>query len=253
MLWVGTLGAAFFAAVLVSDGEMVGAAVAGAFALGFGLIALAYSARLDLDLDGIALHRPFRPPRRVAWDQITQATLAMGALRLDVPHEPKLWVSNQIGGFPEVLEALRARRPDLFGTKDIRHFYRKAAVAVMGILITIAFPALMVAAVGDGLEGWTVWAGALLCLLGPIMLLTEVREVIVEPDALRLIYLFRERLIRRGDVERIALEQEAVKNDQRVTVVAVYHRGGKRQKLGGFREGDLELYGALQRWREPSS
>ena len=68
MLWVGTLGAAFFAAALVSEGDVGGAAAVGAFAFGFGLLALAYSARLDLDLNGLALHRPFRPLRRVGWD-----------------------------------------------------------------------------------------------------------------------------------------------------------------------------------------
>ena len=177
----------------------------------------------------------------------------MGALSLDMPHERVFRISTQFDGFPEILEALRARRPDLFGTKDLRHFYRKATITVFLTGSSVLFLALLIWAVRDGAEGWTVWVVAGLVVLGPLSLLTEVREVIVETNALRLVYPFRERVIRRGDVERIALEQEAVKNDQRVTVVAVYHRGGKRQKLGGFREGDLELYGALQRWREPSS
>ena len=250
VLYAGTLGAAFFAVVLASDGDTVGAGAVGAVAAGLGLVALAYSARLDLDLEGIAWHRPFRPARRVGWDRITRSTLTLHALRLDVPHEPPLKVSTQLDGFPAVLDALRARRPDLFGTRDLRHFYRKATVAVVMGATTAFFLALLAWAAMDGEEGWTLWIFAGCALLGPVGWLTEVREVILETNALRLVYPFRERRILRSDVERVALEQEAIKNDSRVTVIAVYHGGGKRQKLAGFRESDLELYGALQRWME---
>ena len=250
VLYVGTVGAAFFAVVLASDGDTAGAGAVGAVAAGLGLVALAYSARLDLDLDGLSWYRPFRPVQRVAWDRITRATLTMHALGLDVPHEPPLKVSTQLDGFPAVLDALRARRPDLFGTKDIRHFYRKATITVFMSVSSVLMLAFLVWAVQDGAEGWTVWVLAGVVVLGPLSLLTEVREVILETNALRLVYPFRERRILRDAVERVALEQEAVKNDQRVTVIAVYHGDGKRQKLAGFREGDLELYGALQQWHE---
>ena len=248
VLYAGTLGAAFFALALASGGDTAGAAAVAAGAVGLGLVALAYSARLDLDLDGLSWYRPFRPVQRVGWDRITRAALTMHTLWLDVPHESPLKVSTQLDGFPAVLDALRARRPDLFGTKDVRHFHRKATIVVFMSVSSVLLLALLVWAVQDGAEGWTVWVLAGVVALGPLSLLTEVREVILETNALRLVYPFRERRILRSDVERVALEQESVKNDQRVTVIAVYHGGGMRQKLAGFREGDLELYGALQRW-----
>ena len=208
------------------------------------------SGKATVTESGIQYKKPFCVIRTIQWQDIVDLKEHGLLSRLEIRSRgaDSLYLPNQLEGFTIILETLRRHRPDLFTAHGRTHFHRKAFVTFFMCAFGVMVLGLVLFLPGGVDEQWARVVLLGFAVLCPAALLFEVRDLVIEESYLRLKYPFRENYISRNDVQEVGLEQEARCYGTRSTIVALYRRDGKKIKLGGFREGDLEVHEALQLW-----
>ncbi len=279
----------YFLVVLFGFGGLVVATqnlLTGTFFLGLGLImlvtAFALSPTVEVSAKGIRASGMFSTAG-VGWSEIARMKSNSMKRRLELTkHNGEVVnVSTQVSGYPRIVEILKKKRPDLFGTEQKPQMqtsafsssfddrstagsggpgpapafkgtktFRKSFLKQYGSYL-IVIPFCLIAA-------WTVYAepqyrvgaglSVIFCLVMIVLPLFQVSTVRVEPDRLTIQTMFEEKVFSAKEISGIKMQTVRGRYGRATNSVNILPVKGKNYPLQGFSEGDEIIYGILTDW-----
>jgi hypothetical protein len=260
----------------------------GLFFIGFAFLVLVSSLALlpkvEVSEAGIRASGIFSKAE-TRWDEIAKIKSSSMKSRLELTKRngQVVKVSTQVSGYPQVVEILRKKRPDLFGASpqrpqtqtsafaspsddgaSARHANASPAVAAFkgkktfnksfikqyGSLL-VFIPALMYSAYALLTQPQNrVGAGisTVVCLILIVLPFLQVSSVKLEPNKLTVESLFEEKVLGPKDIREIKMESVRGRYGRVTNYVNIVTVQGKNYPLQGFSEGDEIIYGILMNW-----
>jgi hypothetical protein len=235
------------------------------------------SAKVEVSEKGIIASRMFGLSRgQMGWGEIEQVRSIAGGqtLELIARKDSSLKVTSQVSGYPEIVQILREKRPDLFGMapslspegqtqfggNDVKASNLAPAFTEKKVFIKsfwrqfgsylITVPLFLVSV-------WTVFTdekymiGALLlggaCLFMMISPFFDVSTVKVEGNKITIGTFFEEKVVTARQIKEIKMK--SIRSRSRVShFTIITTEQGKKYSLGGFSEGSEIIYGFLFNW-----
>jgi len=277
------LFAAFFGCVglLVASQNFVNSLPFLGLALITGLTAMAFSPQVEVSEKGIHASGIFSSSE-IGWYEIVKIKSNPLKRRLELSSQNGeiVNVSNQVSGYPRIVEMLRQRRPDLFGKVESapaqgnsssvdQHnaptvagstnpefagskIFRKSLMAQYGSYFLVV-PFCLVSA-------WSIYAepqykvgasmAVLFCLLMICLPFFQVSQLKVEPDKLTTETFFGEKEYSAQQIKNISMKTVRGRGGRASNYIHVQPVEGGAISLAGFTEGDEALYGFLTNWWE---
>lgn len=255
----------------------------GMFFLGIGLlmlvIVLFLSPKVEVRDSGIRVATVFSG-NEVPWDGITKIKTNTMKRRLELfrKNGDVVKVSTQVSGYPQIVEILRKRRPDLFGSGQTAsistsafesdnasmsntganptptfagdRIFKKSFLRQYGSFFYL-IPACLVVT-------WLAYAGTqyrtagtlsmLFCLVMMALPLFQVNTVKVEQKKLTIESLFEQKVFSAKEIREIKMQTARGRYGSATNFVNILPIKGKNYPLQGFSEGDEIIYGVLMNW-----
>ena len=256
----------------------------GMFFLGLGLIMLVmvlfFTPKVEVRDSGIRVANAFSGVE-VPWDGIAKVKSNAMKRRLEL-HKKNgdvVKVSTQVSGYPRIVESLRKRRPDLFGSSRTSSMSTSAFESGDVSGISPASTAHAPTFAGDRVfkksffkqygsyliviplclfAAWTAYAepqyrvgasiSAIFCLVMMILPLFQVNVVKVEQKKLTIESLFEAKEFSAKEIREIKMQTVRGRYGQVTNLVNIIPIKGKNYPLQGFSEGDEIIYGVLTNW-----
>jgi hypothetical protein len=276
---------AFFGCVglLVASQNFVNSLPFLGLALIMGITAMAFSPQVEVSEKGIRASGTFSSAE-IGWYEIVKIRSNTMKRRLELSSQngEVVNVSNQVSGYPRIVEILRQRRPDLFGKSESApaqgnfssgdhhnaptvagntnaaftftgtKIYRKSFMAQYGSYFLVV-PFCLISA-------WTIYAepqykvgaslAVLFCLLMICLPFFQVSQLKVEPDKLTTETFFGEKAYSAQQIKNISMKTVRGRGGRASNYVHIEPSEGGAISLTGFSEGDEVLYGFLTNWWE---
>jgi hypothetical protein len=255
----------------------------GLFFLGIGLImlvaALALFPTIEISSKSIRVSNFFSSNETV-WDEIVKikSNAMKRTLELTKRNKKVVNISTQVNGYPQIVEIVRKKRPDLFGmapqaqtsessspyeqnsaspTPAMSAFkgtqtFKKSFFRQYGLYIVL-IPICFFAAWSVVYEpAYRIRAGIALviCLGGLVAPLFQVSAVKLESNKLTVETLFEEKILDAKDIHDIKMQSVRGRRGSVTNFVNIIPLKGKNYPLQGFTEGDEIIYGTLINWWE---
>jgi hypothetical protein len=276
----------FFVVVPGCIGILVAAQnfLTGMFFLGLGLIMLVtvlfLSPKVEIRDTGIRVVTVFSGDE-VPWDGIAKikSNAMKRRLELSKKNGDVVKISTQVSGYPQIVETIRKRRPDLFIKDQISgtstSMFRSDNVPSMGY--TSASPTPTFA--GDRtfrksflkqygsyfylipaclVVTWLAYAeqqyriagllSMLFCLVMMVLPLFQISAVKVEQKKLTIESLFEEKVFIAKEIREIKMQTVRGRYGRATNFVNIVPLKGRNYPLQGFSEGDEIIYGVLTNW-----
>jgi len=271
---------AFFGCVglLVASQNFVNSLPFLAIALLMGFTALSFSPKVEVSEKGIRASGMFSDSE-IGWYEIVKikSNTLKRRLELSSQNGEIVNVSNQVSGYPRIVEILRQRRPDLFGKVESApaqgnfsladhhnaptvagntsaafagtKIFKKSFMAQYGVLI-LMLPICMVG-------GWAIvarndmFAGIGIGLVGLFfmaMSLFNINHVKVEPNKLTTESFFGEKVYTAKQIREISIKSVRSRHGIASNFIHIQPVQGSAISLAGFSEGDEIIYGFLTNW-----
>ncbi len=257
---------------------------AGIFFLGLGLIMLVmvlfFTPTVEVRDSGIRVATPFSG-NEVPWDGIARIKSNGMKQRLEL-HKKNgdvVKVSTQVSGYPQIVETLRKRRPDLFSASKTPRMSTSAFESDDGSGISSASTAHAPTFAGDRIfkksffkqygsyliamplclfAAWTAYAepqypigasiSVIFCLVMMILPLFQVNVVKVEQKKLTVESLFEAKEFSAKEIREIKMQTMRGRYGRATNFVNIIPIKGKNYPLQGFSDGDEIIYGVLTNW-----
>lgn len=257
--------------------------ITGLFFLGLGLVmlvaALAFSPKVEISGKGIRASGMLSSAE-IGWDEIVKMKSNSMKRRLELTKRSGevVNVSTQVSGYPQIVEIVRKRRPDLFGiapssstsafgsdqslSADYNNarsappftgtkVFKKGLFAQYGVIL-LMIPLCMVG-------GWFVitsedkfvgMAIGLISLFFMVMSLFNINHIKLEPNKLTTETFFGEKEYAAKEIKEITMKTVRSRHGIASNFVNVQLVKGGAISLAGFPEGDEIIYGILINWWE---
>jgi len=254
----------------------------GLFFLGLGVVmlvtALAFSPSVEISDAGIRASA-FLSSRETGWDEITRMKSNAMKRRLELTKRngETVNVSTQVSRYPQIVEIIRRRRPDLFGitpssstsafgadaspsaggnASPVPSFtgtkvFKKGWFAQYGVIL-LMIPIFMVG-------GWLAltsenkFAGIGVALVGLFfmaMSLFNINHVKLEPNKLTTETFFGEKEYTAREIKEIGMKTVRSRHGIASNFVNIQLVKGGSISMAGFPDGDEIIYGILINWWE---
>jgi len=251
-----------------------------ALALVLGLIAMAFSPKVEITDSGIRAYGML-DTSEVRWNEISQMKSNAMSRKLELSKENGeiVKVSTQVSGYPRIVEIMRQKRPDLFsltaqapasglstgaqGTRVAEHpftstnigtttgakTFTKSAFAQYGVIVLMIplglFGIWALVATNEKFVGIAV---ILIGLFFMIMSLFNVNVLRLEPNKLITESFFAQKEYTASQIREITMKTVRSRHGIATNYVHVQCVEGGAIRIGGFTEGDELVYGVLVDW-----
>ncbi len=232
------------------------------------------SVRVEVSNTGIRVAQLFGGGE-IGWDEIArlESNTLKRRLTLFNKNGQKLHVTNQVSGYPQIIEILRQKRPDLFGMAAPASYYASSPYTGMGQQVTPAFTGskvfkksffkryasviIGIIVIPIGLPGlWNnstenLIGGIIFMLVGLYLILApffSIHQIKVEPGQLTIEATFNEDQFRPDQIANISMKTARGRRGSATNFVALQTAEGKTISLLGFDGGEEILYGTLVNW-----
>ena len=218
----------------------------------------------------------------VAWNEIARIQSKQNNLALTTKKGNTIKVTTQVVGYPDIVEALRQRRPDLFGMglanspqnngfasngamspalgSDIpsaapsfsgARTFKKGFIKQFGILFLV-IPLGLASALAAFDPEYRLGAGisAVVCFLFVFVPFFQVGSVKVEPNKLTVETFIEQKSFSAREIRSIKMESVRGRYGRVTNYVNIVTAQGKNYPMQGFTEGDEIIYGILHQWWE---
>ena len=242
------LGGLFFAFIVYSSGDM------DYFMLGItGLVflfAVYYAvSSVKISYDEIVTTR-LLGSKSLKWSDIARVSMRGQSLRLHNRDEDvTLSIDSQLDGYPEILDIIFNKRPDLFDVGENNVMSRN----IWGIIFALGFGLLMLAISGfvflSGDATGTIF-GFMFVLFGLFMIggwLLGAQRLELENQSMTMVYLYKSVSYTISDINSITLEKRRTRNGY-IYFVQANLKSGKKLRLPTFKQGNALMYQILKRW-----
>ena len=274
----------FFVVVFGCGGLLIAtqSMATGLFFLGLGVVmlvtALAFSPSVEISDAGIRASA-FLSSRETGWDEITRmkSNAMKHRLELTKRNGETVNVSTQVSRYPQIVEIIRRRRPDLFGiapSSSTSAFGADASLSASGNVspvpsftgtkvfkkgwfgqygvILLMIPIFLV---GGWLaltseDKFTGIAVALIGLFFMAMSLFNINQVKLEPNKLTTETFFGEKEYTAREIKEIGMKTVRSRHGVASNFVNIQLVKGGSISMAGFPDGDEIIYGILINWWE---
>lgn len=218
----------------------------------------------------------------VGWNEIARIQSKQNNLALTTKKGNTLKVTTQVVGYPDIVETLRQRRPDLFGMgpasssqnnnfasngamspalgSDIpsavpsfsgARTFKKSFFKQFGILFLV-IPLGLTSALAAFEPEYRLGAGisAVVCFLFVFVPFLQVGVVKVEPNKLTVETFIEQKSFSAREIHSIKMESVRGRYGRVTNYVNIVTAQGKNYPMQGFTEGDEIIYGILHQWWE---
>jgi hypothetical protein len=217
--------------------------------------------------------------KQVSWDGIAhiKSNTRQQNLQLTTRSGETIKITSQVSGYPKIVEALRRRRPDLFGAAVSNSYssghaspsstgYGGSSSSAASFTGTKTFskslfkqywPQLIVVpcfffAAWVAIDQPENRVGAIIAtaILGVMIILPffQVSSIKLEPNKLTIETLFEEKVLSASEVKEIKMGSIRGRYGRVTHYVEILLSSGKRYPVQGFSEGDEIMYGILSNW-----
>lgn len=270
----------------------LGAAVLGIFTLaalltapaaalipaGMGLLALGalwvVSAHVEVSNEGVQASHWLTGKAKIAWNEIVEfkSTATGQNLNLIAQDGRKVVVTAQVGGYGQIVEVLRRKRPDLFNrqpsagggiTAQSSTFSGEKAFkrSTVGSLVGYALGLAGLLFGGWGLLNYqanssNAVVGLIFLFFGLYLLgynLLAVQEIVIQPQQISVIGNFGTEDLTRNQIAKIEMKTERQRRGRVVNFVIIQRTSGKTLSINGLSGGPELLYGTLMNWWQATS
>jgi hypothetical protein len=256
----------------------------GMFFLGLGLIMLVtvlfLSPKVEIRDTGIRVVTVFSGDE-VPWDGIAKikSNAMKRRLELSKKNGDVVKISTQVSGYPQIVETIRKRRPDLFIKDQISgtstsmfrsdnvpsmsytsasptptfagdRTFRKSFLKQYGSYFYLIPACLVVTWLAYAEQQYRI-AGLLsmlFCLVMMVLPLFQISAVKVEQKKLTIESLFEEKVFIAKEIREIKMQTVRGRYGRATNFVNIVPLKGKNYPLQGFSEGDEIIYGVLTNW-----
>ena len=260
----------------------------GLFFMGFAVLSLVgawtLSPKVEVSESGIRVSSTFST-RQTRWDEIAKMKSNSMKRRLELTKRngEVVNVSTQVSGYPQIVEILRKRRPDLFGAGQPRpqtqtsafdsssndrssvgyadaspaapsfkgtKTFSKSLIKQYGSLL-VFIPALMYSAYTLFTQPqYRFGAGisTVVCLILIVLPFLQISSVKLQPNKLTVESIFEEKVFSPKDIREIKMESVRGRYGRVTNYVNIVTTQGKNYPLQGFSEGEEIIYGILMNW-----
>lgn len=196
--------------------------------------------------------------KSLPWMDISHVSMRGQSLRLhNRDDDVVLSIDSQLEGYPEILDILFKKRPDLFDVSGNAMMSRGwlSGIATVGVgLAVIAISAFIFFAARE-VEEVSILSALIFFTLGLFIIASwflAPQSILLEDQTMVVAYLFREVTYTAGNITSITLEKRRTRNGY-VYFVQVNLKTGKPLKLSGFWSGSVLMYQILKRWHGKAS
>ena len=227
------------------------------------------SARVEVSNEGIQSSRWVTGKSKIAWNEIKEfKSAATGQnLNLIANNGKKVTVTAQVGGYTQIVEILRRKRPDLFNlepterggiTSQISTFSGEKTFkrGIFGSILGYALGVVSLLFGGWGMLNYQVNSSNLviglvffffgLYLLGANLL--AIQEVVIRPQQITIVGNFGEEELTRDQIAKIEMKSQRQRRGRVVNFVVIQRTSGKALSINGLSGGPELLYGTLMNW-----
>jgi hypothetical protein len=191
--------------------------------------------------------------KSLRWSEIERISMRGQNLRLHNHDEDiVLSLDSQVEGYPEILDIVFSKRPDLFkkGEDTVLSSGWLANLYILGfgLFLIIAFSVFMFSLS----EEFEKISSAILVAMGVWLLVSwflSPKSIALEDRTLLVMHFFKEVSYSAEDIRFISLEKTRTK-DGYVYFPQLNLKSGKKIKLPGFKQGTVITYQVLKKWHE---
>jgi len=187
--------------------------------------------------------------RSLRWTEISRVSMRGQSLRLHNRDEDMtLSLDSQLDGYPEILDIIFNKRPDLFEVEN-----NVITRSVWGSIVAIGFGLLMMAisvAVFFTVDATGIILSVVFFIFGLFLIgswLLGAQSLELESQSMTFVYLYRRVSYTVGDISSITLEKRRTRNGY-IYFVQANLVSGKKVKLPAFKQGSALIYQILKRW-----
>jgi hypothetical protein len=227
------------------------------------------SARVEVSNEGIQSSRWVTGKSKIAWNEIVEFKSAATGQNLNLIAQDgrKVSVTAQVGGYAQIVEVLRRKRPDLFNLQPSERsgitaqastfsgektFKRSSVGSIIGYalgLVSLVFGGwgmLNYQANSSNLILGLVFFFFGLYLLGANLL--AIQEVVIRPQQITIVGNFGEEELTRDQIAKIEMKSQRQRRGRVVNFVVIQRASGKTLSINGLSGGPELLYGTLMNW-----
>ncbi|WP_309384991.1 hypothetical protein [Cerasicoccus frondis] len=197
--------------------------------------------KVILDSQGITERKRFQKDVHLSWSDMQEADFVMGFLNLK-GNQTVIGISEKLKGFPELMQQVIAKRPDIFTTKSHASPYFSFIYAIFMLLALILG---ILAWVENGVFQWLLILGALYFLTSALL---QPYSLKIEDRRLELKSILRKRVILRDDVLDVQWTHRPTRKRAHAMHAKIILTQGEPLRLSHFTPGDYHLYQTLQQW-----
>ena len=247
-----------------------------ALSLILGLVAAAFSPKVEITEAGIRAFAMLDSDE-AQWNEIAQMKPNPMKRRLDLfkANGEFVAISNQVSGYPRIVEIIHQRRPDLFTSSPSPQSadapaspgrnpatsaeptftgvktFKKNAFGQYGVIL-LMIPLFLVsvwflAVRHDVLVGIGISAIVLFFI---VMSLFSIHQIRVEPNKLTTESFFAQKEYTARQIKEIQMKTVRSRHGVATNLVSIQPVEGGAISMAGFPEGDEVIYGILQEWWE---
>ena len=223
----------------------------------FGLLFISLTSKTIVSDDEISVQGLFGA-KTLRWMEIGHVSGWGGTMKLHSRDDDvKLSISSRMPGYLEVIEAVGAKRPELFSPRDYPEmrrglgFFTSLGVFLLLFLGFIVFFVSELLASGNlSVENLIPFAILFLMLLAFVgMFLSAPRVVLMEGDQLTLRYILSERIIHASEVSFVQLRYTQTRNGRHYFIF-LQLTNGKSIKISGMSLSLPIAYLVLRNWQQ---
>ena len=162
----------------------------------------------------------------------------------------KVFVNQQIDGYPEVINFIKRRRADLWQSDETSTFHQSIVEAtISGIVGLIIIYAITTEVLKNDISPDQVMPLLFFGLMAAVLLwqTVKIREIAFDREYLIAKYIVGERQIHVSEIKSVGLEQKMGKNEISYPV-HIQLRNGKRLVLEKVQEGNSMLVNTIENW-----
>ena len=192
--------------------------------------------------------------KSLRWSDIARVSMRGQSLRLHNRDEDvTLSLDSQLDGYPEILDIVFNKRPDLFEVGENNIMTR----SLLGSIFFLGFGLLLLLAsifLFFTLDEAGIIFGLVLALFGLILIgswLLGAQRLELESQTMTIVYLYKKVSYTTSDISSITLKKQRTRNGY-VYFVQADLQSGKKLRIPSFKQGSTLTYQILKRWHSKS-
>ena len=198
----------------------------------------------------------FGRKKLIRWDEINRRTNRGNDLVLHTATD-SIRLSSQLDGYPEIVDTVRGKRPDLWVVTGSATFHHENVSRLLygGLALCMTVAGIWTLIVGPRL-GWSLVISSILFVITGLVsyvLLTRVQKLVLNGDRIMLKGMLSERWLAASDISGLQFHRVFALVGGFNYGVSILLKNGSVVTMSGMKESSATLYNTLATWLRESA